>query len=73
MAAKTVNVGLIGTKFMGKAHSNAWQQVTRFFDPPLTPVMRTVVARDAAATAEFARRWGRQSSTTDRAIALADP
>lgn len=69
----TVGIALVGSKFMGKAHSNAWQQVTRFFDPPLAPVMRTVVARDAAATAEFARRWGWQSSTTDLATALADP
>ena len=33
MAAKTVNVGLIGTKFMGKAHSNAYLKVAKFFDP----------------------------------------
>ena len=32
MAAKTVNVALIGTKFMGKAHSNAYLKVAKFFD-----------------------------------------
>ena len=31
MAAKTVNVGLIGTKFMGKAHSNAYLKVAQVF------------------------------------------
>ena len=39
MAAKTVNVGLIGTKFMGKAHSNAYLTVGKFFDPDPAPVM----------------------------------
>ncbi len=33
MAQKEVGIGLIGYAFMGKAHSNAYRQVTRFFDP----------------------------------------
>lgn len=69
----TVGIALVGSKFMGKAHSNAWQQVTRFFDPPLAPVLHTVVARDPQATAEFATRWGWQHATTDLAEALQDP
>ena len=32
-----INVGLIGHQFMGKAHSNAWRQVARFFPGKLTP------------------------------------
>ena len=28
-----VNIALIGYKFMGKAHSNAFRQVRRFFFP----------------------------------------
>jgi predicted dehydrogenase len=28
---KTLRVGLIGCRFMGKAHSNAWRQVNHFF------------------------------------------
>jgi len=31
---KTLNVGMIGYKFMGKAHSNAWRQAPHFFDLP---------------------------------------
>jgi predicted dehydrogenase len=69
----TVGIALVGAKFMGKAHSNAWQQVQRFFDPPLTPVLHTVVARDPDATAEFARRWGWRHASTDLAEVLADP
>ena len=29
---KEINVALIGCKFMGKAHSNAWKNVAHFFD-----------------------------------------
>ena len=32
MAKKTLNVALIGGGFMGKAHSNAWLKVGKFFD-----------------------------------------
>src|SRR5882672_8874905 len=42
MAAKTVNVGLIGQKFMGKAHSNAYLKVGKFFDCDPQPVMKTI-------------------------------
>ncbi|MFN0284271.1 MAG: Gfo/Idh/MocA family protein [Kineosporiaceae bacterium] len=69
----TVGIALVGSKFMGAAHSNAWQQVTRFFDPPLTPVLHSVVARDAEAVTGFGRRWGWQHASTDLAAVLADP
>ena len=32
--ARPLHVALIGQKFMGKAHSNAWGQANRFFDLP---------------------------------------
>jgi predicted dehydrogenase len=65
MAAKTVNVGLIGTKFMGKAHSNAYMTVPKFFDVEPQPVMKAVCARHADETAEFAKRFGWESHETD--------
>ena len=37
-----INVALIGQGFMGRTHSNAWGQVGKFFQAPLTPVMHTV-------------------------------
>ena len=33
------NIALIGTKFMGRAHSNAYLKVDKFFDLPCQPVM----------------------------------
>ena len=61
----TVNVALIGSKFMGRAHSNAWLKVAKFFDVGAVPVMHTVVARNAAELEQFAQRWGWQHTSTD--------
>src|SRR5881296_84532 len=60
-----LKVALIGQKFMGRAHSNAWGQVNRFFDPPRTAVLHTVAGRDAKELAAFARRWGWGKWTAD--------
>ncbi len=62
---RTLNVALLGQKFMGRAHSNAWGQAPKFFDLPLHPVMHTVCGRDAKALAAFAARWGWRFSTTE--------
>ena len=65
MAAKTVNVGLIGTKFMGKAHSNAYLKVGKFFDSDPQPVMKAICGRHEDELAEFAKRFGWESHETD--------
>ena len=63
-------VALIGQKFMGRAHSNAWSQVSKFFDLELQPMLHTVAARDASGLEAFAEKWGWRRSTTDwRSIA----
>jgi len=43
--AKKLNVALIGYKFMGKAHSNAFRQAPVFFDRDAAPVMKGLVGR----------------------------
>ena len=65
MAAKTVNVGLVGKKFMGKAHSNAYMKVAKFFDVEPQPVMKAICGRHEDETAEFAKRFGWESYETD--------
>ncbi len=70
---KTINVALVGTKFMGRAHSNAYMKVAKFFDLPVEPVMHTVVARHPNETKAFARRWGWQNASTDYDAVLKDP
>ena len=49
---------------MGRAHSNAWLSVNKFFDLPREAVMQTVCARDAKETRAFARKWGWDNATT---------
>lgn len=70
---KTLNVALIGTKFMGRTHSNAFLKVSKFFDLPCEPVMHTVCARNPEETAAFAKRWGWQNASTDWEAVVNDP
>ena len=43
MAKRKLNVAMIGYDFMGRAHSNAWRQVGRFFqDAPFDPVVGAI-------------------------------
>jgi len=65
MPPAKLNVGLIGYKFMGRAHSQAWQTVGRFFDLDVKPVQQVVCGRDATGVAQFADRWGWKHSATD--------
>jgi predicted dehydrogenase len=67
------NVALIGQKFMGRVHSNAYLKAPRFFDLPRTPVMHTVAGRNEKELAQFAARWGWQNYTTSlKEIARSD-
>ena len=66
MAAKQdLNVAVIGIGFMGRTHSNAFRQVTQFFDVPRRPVLRAVCARSGDAARAFADRWGYAGAETD--------
>ncbi len=66
-----LNVAMIGTGFMGRAHSNAWMSVNKFFDLPLDAVLHTVCGTELDQTRAFAEKWGWQHATTD-VQALAD-
>lgn len=70
---RPLNVALIGQKFMGRAHSNAWGQAGRFFDLPRPIVMSAVAARDERELAGFASRWGWARHTSDWSDLAADP
>ena len=65
MARKSLNIGLIGYGFMGRAHSNAFLQAGRFFDLPYQPVLKAVCARNAERVRAFADNWGYESAETD--------
>jgi predicted dehydrogenase len=65
MAKNNLNIGLIGYGFMGRAHSNAFLQVSRFFDVPYIPVLQAVCARSPERVKAFADKWGYASVETD--------
>jgi predicted dehydrogenase len=52
-----LGIGLVGTKFMGRAHANAWRQAPCFFDLKCRPRLQCVAGRDRAAARAFAERW----------------
>jgi predicted dehydrogenase len=62
---KKLRVAMIGHQFMGRAHSNAWRQVARFFDPPFEPVMQVICGRDEARLRRAADVLGWQEASTD--------
>src|SRR5881397_1145890 len=70
---KTLNIGLIGYGFMGRAHSNAFRKVGNFFDLPYQLVLKAVCARDEAKVKAFAGKWGFESHETDWRKLLARP
>ena len=75
MAGKMVNVGLVGCRFMGKAHSNAFQRMPMFFpDAAAFPVMKALCGRNEAVVSQVARNWGWESYETswERLIARPD-
>lgn len=73
MPKDVANICLIGDKFMGRAHSNAFLKVDKFFNLPVKPVMHTVVGRNADELSHFQSKWGWRNTDTDWKRAVANP
>jgi predicted dehydrogenase len=71
---RTVNVGVIGAGFMGKAHSLAYAAMPMFFWPPPAIPRRVMIAElgDAAAR-EAAQRYGYERWAGDWRAVIDDP
>ncbi|MCX8089618.1 MAG: Gfo/Idh/MocA family oxidoreductase [Verrucomicrobiae bacterium] len=63
--ARTLRVGLIGYRFMGRAHSNAWRQAPRFFPLKAHVELHTICGRDAAGVQAARAQLGWQHAATD--------
>jgi predicted dehydrogenase len=65
--AKELRIGMLGCGFMGRAHSNAWLQVSHFFEREHKPVLKAVYGReqDRPQLEKFAKMWGYESIETD--------
>ncbi|QQZ59612.1 Gfo/Idh/MocA family oxidoreductase [Paenibacillus sonchi] len=62
---KQLRIGMIGYKFMGKAHSNAYRSLPMFFPKALKPEMAVLCGRNAADLQEAAARLGWSDTVTD--------
>jgi predicted dehydrogenase len=60
-----LGIGMVGYAFMGRAHSQAWRSVGRFFDLPFTPRMAAICGRDRSRVAAAADRLGWAATETD--------
>ena len=66
MAKRKLNVALIGYQFMGKAHSNAYRQVSRFFhELEYEPVLKVICGRNEARVRDAAHKYGFEEYATD--------
>lgn len=62
---RQLNVGMIGYGFMARAHSNAWANVSHFFETGYRPVLKAAAARNASKLRHFAEMWGYESVEED--------
>jgi len=70
---KTLNVGMIGYKFMGRTHSNAWLKADKFFDLKARPIMKVICGRDRTGVMNACSRWGWSQFATDWREVVNDP
>ncbi|MEV7430241.1 Gfo/Idh/MocA family oxidoreductase [Nocardioides sp. NPDC092400] len=63
--APALGVAVVGYSFMGKAHSNAWRNVSAFFPDAPGVRQQVLVGRDPAALKTAADRYGWADTATD--------
>jgi len=71
---KTINVAMIGYQFMGRVHSNAWRQVSKFFDVPVLPVLKVMCGRreEEVKKAAGSLGWEQYSTSWQDVVARKD-
>ena len=62
--ANEINVGIVGTQFMGRAHSNAYCDVGYYFEQAPKIVMKAACDVDKPGLDAFCKRWGWQTQET---------
>ncbi len=65
MSKPTLNIAMIGTGFIAKAHSNAFRQVDHFFDIPYDLNLKVVCGRNPDKLQSAAAQWGWAETATD--------
>lgn len=62
---RNINVGMVGYKFMGKAHSHAYRDVGMFFNMDAKVTMKAICGRDQQAVQQAAEQFAWESYETD--------
>jgi predicted dehydrogenase len=70
---RDIGIGVIGTGFMGKAHTFAYRAAGGIFPGSLQPVLQTVADINSGAAQQAAKQFGFKSWTTDWRELLANP
>ena len=73
MSKPILNIGLIGTGFMGKTHAFGFAMAPRVFDLPYRPVLHTVADMTEDSAARGAQALGFANSTGDWRRMIDDP
>lgn len=55
---REIKVALIGTKFMGRAHANAYRQARAFFSSDVVPVLSLACGTTENETEKFVENFG---------------
>jgi len=71
---KQLNIGLVGYKFMGKAHSNALARLPMFFDLDAEIKMKCICGRDPEWVAQSAKKlgWDEYETSWEKLVARDD-
>src|SRR5579864_7063354 len=62
---KPLNIAMIGSGFIARAHSNTFHQVMHFFDTPFELRKKVLCGRNQAKVDAFAAQWGWEATALD--------
>jgi predicted dehydrogenase len=68
-----LNIAMIGTGFIARAHSNAFHQVGRFFSLPFELSTKVVCGRNPSRLEAFQRQWGWKEAVTEWQAVVSRP
>src|SRR6266849_2026039 len=73
MPKQTLNIAMIGTGSIAKAHSNAFRQVTHFFNVPYDLTLKVICGRNQTKLESAAAQWEWQEIATDWQVVVSRP
>jgi len=62
---KPLNIAMVGSGFIARAHSNAFHQATHFFDTPFELRKKVICGRTQSKLDAFAAQWGWEETSLD--------